>query len=113
MKFLGLLIILSAASLIFVIGIVVLLSLRGRGEGISKDYAEQIVMRRFAHGRPIGARFTKVGHRWLWEFDVLERGQIHRTWVDARTGTMITTRGLRPGESSYTDRNTMLGKRIG
>jgi hypothetical protein len=112
MKFLGLLIILCAASLIVVIAVVVLLSLRRRGEGISKDYAEQIVMRCFVHGRTIGARFTREGHRWLWEFDVLDGEQIHRTWVDARTRAIIASRDLRPGESSYKGRNKVLGKRI-
>lgn len=81
--------------------------------GISKDYAEQKVLRRYENGRVIGARFARKGRRWIWEFDVLYEGTIHRVAVDARSST-ITEIAIPKGTRSYTVREGgMLGQRIG
>lgn len=113
MELVGLIVVLFAASLIVVVAVTLLSTLKRRTKGISKDYAEQIVMRRFTHGRTIGARFAKEGRRWIWEFDVLEGKEIHRLSVDARTAVVIRDRSVRQGHPAPTFGKPMLGKRIG
>jgi len=96
---------------VLLIGLITfLLSFRFNRSGISKDYAEQIVMRRFAHGRVIGARFLREGSRWYWELDVLDQGQINRVAVDARSSVIAKVRPI-AGKPYATGDTRMLGQR--
>jgi len=113
MEFLGLLVVFFGSLLIIVIAATLVLSLKRRSKGISKDYAEQIAIRRFVQGRTIGARFTREGRRWVWEFDVLDGKEIRRVSVDARSAAVIRARTLMPEKTYLQSSASMLGNRIG
>ena len=111
MAFLGLMMLLCAAVLI-VIAVAFISSLKGR-KGISKDRAEQLVLRRFAHARIIGARFTKLNGRLVWEFEFRYKSEIHRIAVDAQTAAFIKTADSRSPHAYPAAGTPPLGQRIG
>ena len=95
-----------------IIVVLTLSALKGR-KGISKEYAEQIVMRRYVNGQVIGARFARGQGRWIWELDVLDGAAIHRVAVDARSGSIVSTTDSRFADT-YPGRDTrMYGRQIG
>ncbi len=112
MKYTGLvfIVLVAAALLTIVVGIVV--ALTRRMTGISKDYAESIAMRRHSQGQVIGARFTRIGKKWIWEFDVREGTSIYRIWVDARAAAIVRTVSLSPSEQYARGPGQPLGRRI-
>jgi hypothetical protein len=110
---LGLVFVLSAGFVIVTILVMMLLAVKRRIGGISKDYAEQIVMRRFGQGQVIGARFTRIGNKWIWEFDVRDRETIRRVWVDARAASVVKAVALSSSERYSRHPGPALGRRIG
>ncbi len=113
MEFLGLLAIFFAFIFLIILAFTIFSAVRKRVRGVSKDYAEQIVMRRYVHGLVLGARFAREGSRMVWEFDVMDEGEIHRLSVDARTATIIKSTTVRSTGSYGSRVPPMLGKRAG
>jgi len=113
MGLIGLLVVLIVSTVLIVIAITVILSVRRQTKGISKDYAEEIALRRFRNGRTIGARFAKEKRMWIWEFDILVGADVNRIWVDARTAGVIKAQNLKSGKPCLQSADKMLGKRIG
>jgi hypothetical protein len=109
----GVIFVLSVVLVILTILVMMLLALKRRISGVSKDYAQQIVMRRFGQGQVIGARFTRVGNKWIWEFDVRDRETIRRIWVDARAASVVKAVALSPSERYSRHPGPALGRRIG
>jgi len=101
------------ASVLVVVATTIMLSIRSKSRGISKDYAEQAVLRRLKHGRTIGARFTKEKQGYFWEFDVSDGAGVYRVWVDAHTGALVKALDLRRVNTPPGNGSKMLGKRIG
>ncbi len=83
-----------------------------RGKGISKDYAESIALRKHGQGQVVGARFTRIGRKWIWEFDVRDGMSIRRIWVDARAASIVKMVELSPSERYTSGSGRLLGKRI-
>lgn len=113
MEFLGLLLIFLASIILIIVAFTMVSTLRKSTLGISKDYAEQIVMRRHMQGLVLGARFAREGYRWVWEFDVMDEGEIHRISVDARTAAITKNVIVRAVRSPSRQPTRMLGKKIG
>ncbi len=111
MSFLDILIFLSIAVLIA--GAAMVLSRVSARRGMSKDYAEHIVMRRYPAGQVIGTRFARSGRRWVWEFDVLHGAKVYRVAVDARTSTIAEAGPPKSGKPFVGRDVRMLGQRIG
>ncbi len=105
--------------IVFVVCVVVIgttasiMSARKKTTGISKDYAEQAVLRRLKNGRTIGARFTKAERGYAWEFDVADSGRLYRVWVDGRTGVLFKAIDLQRANIGSGNSSNMLGKTIG
>ena len=99
--------------LVFTVIVVLTLSAWKRRKGISKEYAEQIVMRRYFNGQVIGAHFARKERRWIWELDVLDGAAIHRVAVDARTGTIVSTTDSRFADTYPRGDTRVYGKQIG
>lgn len=110
MTLLDILIFLSIAVLIAVAAAIV--SRVSNRRGMSKDYAEHIVMRRYPAGQVIGTRFARSGRRWVWEFDVLHGARIYRVSVDARTSTLSEAGPPKSGKSFVGRDVRMLGQKI-
>ena len=94
MEFVGIIFVL-VLGVVLLIGILsFLLTFRFRRSGISKDYAEQIVLRRYPAGRVIGARFLREGSKWYWELDIYDQELINRVSVDARSSVIARVRSV-------------------
>ena len=90
-----------------------ILSIRKKGRGISKDFAEQAVLRRVKNGHTIGARFTKQERGFVWEFDISDGARVYRVWVDAHTGVLFKAIDLGRGSGPPAPAGRMLGQKIG
>ncbi len=112
MSFLAILIVFL--SCVFVaVAATLILSIRKKGKGISKDHAEQAVLRRVKNGRFIGARFTKQDRGYVWELDVTDGARVYRVWVDGQTGALYKALDLGKQSASTPASSRMLGQRIG
>ncbi len=83
-----------------------------KGKGISKDYAEQAVLRRVKNARTIGARFTKQDRGYVWEFDITDGVRVYRVWVDGQNGSLFKAIDL-GRKSVELGSSRMMGQRIG
>jgi len=90
-----------------------ILSARKKSPGISKDYAEQAVLRRVKNARTVGARFTESERGYSWEFDISNGGKLYRVWVDGRTGALYKAIDLQRAAAPPGNGSKMVGKRIG
>ena len=110
MEFVGAVFVLVAITIFLIVGVLLLFTLPFRRSGISKDYAEHVVLRRFPHGKVVGARFLKGGRRWMWELDVFDQAQINRVTVDARSAAIVMVRAM-SGKPYATADSKMYGHR--
>lgn len=92
MEFVGAVFVLVVTTVFLIIVFTFLITFRFRRSGISRDYAEHVVLRRFPYGRVVGARFLKEGRKWMWELDVVDQAQINRVSVDARSSSVARVR---------------------
>ncbi len=112
MTFLYIMIVFCACVFVAVV-VALILSIRKQGTGVSKDFAEQAVLRRVKNGRTIGARFTKGERGVCWEFDITDGVRVYRVWVDGKTGAPYKALDLRREPAPVGNGSKMLGKRIG
>jgi hypothetical protein len=113
MGIIGLPVAFLALTFILLLTITIYRSVFKQSKGISKDSAEEIALRRFRNGRPIGAGFRKEKDLLIWEFEVMEGVDVYSIWVDALTGKVVKAQNIRSGRPYVQSSARMLGKRIG
>src|SRR5512140_941267 len=98
MGLIGLFIASLVLAILVLLVITVIRSINKQSNGISKDFAEEIALRRFRRGRTIGAGFKKENNLLIWEFEVLEGVDVYRVWVDALNSRVVKAQNVRSGQ---------------